>query len=81
MKDKEEPSAGSPRGNPATPTSFDLGEATTGSLPRPGSTATAPAEKPALSDSPESLMELIVDEANIETAWKRVCQRAPKRDQ
>jgi len=72
MKNKEEPSAGLSRGNPATPTSFDFGEATPGSLSRPGSTATAPAEKPALSDSPESLMELIVSDANIETAWKNV---------
>ena len=72
MKNKEEPSADLSRGNPATPMSLDFGEATTGSLSRPGSTATASAEKPALRDSPESLMEAIVDDANIETAWKQV---------
>ncbi len=66
MKNKEEPSANSLRGNLASP------EATTGSLSRPGSTAAARAEKPALSDSTESLMELIVDEANMEAAWRNV---------
>jgi RNA-directed DNA polymerase len=72
MKYKEEPSTDLSRGNPATPMFPNFGEATTGSLSRPGSTATASAEKPALSDSPESLMEAIVDDANIEAAWKRV---------
>lgn len=66
MKNKEEPSAGSPRENPSP-----QGE-TTGSLSRPGRTATAPAEKPALSLFPESMMEAVVDDANIETAWKNV---------
>ena len=76
MKNKEEPSAHSMRGNPSVQVDLhfadDAGTETTGSLSRPGSTATARAEKPALSDSTESLMELIVDDANIEAAWKNV---------
>jgi RNA-directed DNA polymerase len=76
MKNKEEPSAHSMRGNPSVQVDLhfadDAGTETTGSLSRPGSTATARAEKPTLSDSPESLMELIVDDANIEAAWRNV---------
>ncbi|MCA9247220.1 MAG: hypothetical protein KDA42_08905 [Planctomycetales bacterium] len=66
MKNKEESSANSSRGNPAS------SEATTGSLSRPGRTAAARAEQPALSLFPMSLMEAVVDEANLETAWKNV---------
>ena len=66
MKNKEEPSANSLRGNPS------FSKETTGSLSRPGPTAAAQAEQPALSDSIESLMERIVDEANMEAAWRNV---------
>ena len=54
MKNKEEPSSGSTRGNfwSATPqsTSADVADETLGSLSRPGRTATAPIEQPALSE-------------------------------
>ncbi len=50
----------------------DVGHETTGSMSRPETQAEASIEKPALSGSTESLMELIVDEANIETAWRNV---------
>lgn len=66
MKSKEEPSLGSMRGNPSSP------EETAGSLSRPGRTAAAPGEKPALSLFPESLMEAVVDSTNLERAWKQV---------
>lgn len=66
MKSKEEPSLDSMRGNPSSP------EETTGSLSRPGPTAAAPSEKPALSLFPESLMEAVVDPDNMERAWKQV---------
>jgi len=76
MKNKEEPSAHSQRGNPSVQVDLnfpdDAGIETTGSLSRPGLTAAARAEKPALSDSTESLMELVVDDANIEAAWRNV---------
>ena len=39
---------------------------------RPGDTAAACAEQPALSDSTESLMRQVVDDANLEAAWKNV---------
>ena len=55
MKNKEEPSAHSQRGN-----RFDA-------LSRPGSTVAARAEQPALSMHPMSLTEAVVDEANMET--------------
>ena len=66
MKSKEEPSLASMRGNPSSP------EETTGSLSRPGPTAAAPSEKPALSLFPESLIEAVVDPDNMERAWKQV---------
>ncbi len=66
MKNKEEPSANSLRGNHSST------EETTGSLSRPGSTVTAQVEQPALSLFPVSLMEAVVDTANMETAWKNV---------
>ena len=66
MKNKEESSTDSLRGNPSST------EETTGSLSRPGSTVTAQVEQPALSLFPETLMEAVVDAANVETAWKNV---------
>ena len=66
MKNKEESSANSLRGNHSST------EETTGSLSRPGSTAAAQVEQPALSLFPETLMEAVVDPANMETAWKNV---------
>jgi len=50
----------------------DAGTETTGSPSRPGDTAAACAEQPALSDSTESLMQQVVDDANLEAAWKNV---------
>lgn len=76
MKNKEEPLANSRRGNPFGQVdlnrSGDAGPETTGSLSRPGLTVAARAEQPALSDSSESLMQQVVDPANIEAAWKNV---------
>ena len=66
MKNKEEPSIDSLRGNPSST------EETTGSLSRPGSTAAAQVEQPALSLFPETLMEAVVDSGNMERAWKNV---------
>ena len=66
MKFKEEPSLGSTRGNPSST------EETTGSLFRPERAAAAASEKPALSLFPESLMEAVVDLANLRRAWKQV---------
>ena len=72
MKNKEEPSLGSPRGNPRPLVSSDANDRTTGSLSRPGHTATASREKPALSLFPETMMEAVVDPANMERAWNQV---------
>jgi RNA-directed DNA polymerase len=76
MKNKEEPSFGSTRGNPSPPVLrhrfAGAREETTGSLSRPGPTAPAPSEKPALSLFPETLMEAVVDPTNMERAWKQV---------
>ncbi len=76
MKNKEEPSAHSQRGNPSGQVdlyrSGGVGPETTGSLSRPGRTAAARAEQPALSLFPMSLMEAVVDSANMERAWKNV---------
>jgi len=66
MKNKEEPSANSLRGNHSST------EETTGSVSRPGLTVTAQVEQPALSLFPETSMEAVVDTANMETAWKNV---------
>ena len=63
---KEEPLINSVRGNPSSL------EETIGPLSRPGRTAVASSEKPALSLFPESLMEAIVDPVNMERAWKQV---------
>jgi len=59
MKNKEEPSTDSTRGS-------------YGSLSRPGRTAAASVEQPALSLFPESLMEALVDPANMQLAWQQV---------
>jgi RNA-directed DNA polymerase len=76
MKNKEEPSVHSLPRNPSSQVDLyfpdDAGDQTTGSPSRPGLTAAARAEQPALRDSAESLMELIVDEANMEAAWRNV---------
>ncbi|MGB6042011.1 MAG: group II intron reverse transcriptase/maturase [Pirellulales bacterium] len=66
MKNKEESSTNSLRGNPSSL------EETTGSLSRPGRTAAAQVEQPALSLFPETLMAAVVETANMETAWKNV---------
>ncbi len=59
MKNKEEPSTNSLRGNHSST------EETTGSLSRPGLTAAARAEQPALS----SLMDASRDAANVVAAF------------
>lgn len=63
MKYREEPSIDSTRGG---------WSAQTDSLPRPGSTASASEEQPALRLFPEMMMEAVVDEASMERAWKQV---------
>ena len=74
MKNKEE--ANSQRGNASRQVDLhrpdDGGRETIRSLSRSGRTAAARAEQPALSLFPMSLMEAVVDEANLETAWKNV---------
>lgn len=76
MKNKEEPSAHSRRRNPSR--QVDLyrsggdGHEPTGSPSRPGAHVVARAEQPALSDDFESLMDKVVEPANIEQAWKNV---------
>lgn len=76
MKNKEEPSAHSQRGNPSGQVdlyrSGGVGPETTGSVSRPGRTAAARTEQPALSLFPRSLMEAVVDQANLERAWQNV---------
>ena len=76
MKNKEESSANSQRENLSEQVdlyrSGDVGPETTGSLSRPGRTVAARAEQPALGLFPMSLMETVVDQANLEIAWKNV---------
>ena len=79
MKDKEEPSAHSRRGDSwkqvDLPLADGVGDQTRSPALRPdtgGASVAARAEQPALRDSPESLMQQIVDDANIEKAWKNV---------
>ena len=76
MKNKEEPSIGSALGNPSTPADRHIpGRAsaeTTGSTVRQDGAASASIEKPALSLFPESLMEAVVEQANVEQAWRNV---------
>ena len=59
MKNKEEPSVNSRRGNPCEQADLDrsdcVGSQTTGSLSRPGRTVAARTEQPALSDFSELL--------------------------
>ena len=76
MKNKEEPSSDLSRGNPLMPGEPGLPDSvnmkTTGSTVRPDDAASASLEKPALSLFPMSLTEALVEEANIELAWKNV---------
>ncbi|QDS92497.1 Group II intron-encoded protein LtrA [Roseimaritima multifibrata] len=76
MKNKEEPSAHSRRGNPSVQVDLyfpdNVGTETTGSPSRPGDTAATRAGQPALSNSLESLMQHVVADANFEAAWKSV---------
>ena len=76
MKNKEEPSSDLSRGNPRTIGDPSLpGSATArtiGSPVRPDDAAAASLEKPALSLFPMSLIEALVEEANIDRAWKNV---------
>jgi retron-type reverse transcriptase len=57
-------------GEPSLPDSVSI--RTTGSTVRPDDAASALLEKPALSLFPMSLTEALVEEANIELAWKNV---------
>ena len=66
MKPKEESSAASTRGF------RERSRPHSGTPSRPGQTAPAAAEQPALSLFPEMMMEAVVDDANIERAWKQV---------
>ena len=63
---KEEPSVNSSRGNPASM------EANTGSLSRPGLTATARTEQPALSRFFGSSMVAVVDAPNADAACQKL---------
>jgi len=72
MKNGEEPSPDSPRGNPSTHRPMTGSAETTGSLPRSGRTAAAPSEQPSPSLFPEMMMEAIVDSANMQRAWDQV---------
>jgi RNA-directed DNA polymerase len=76
MKNKEEPLANSQRGNASRHVDLDNPDherrETTRSPSRPGRAVAARAEQPALSLFPKSLMEAVVDEANLEIAWKNV---------
>lgn len=71
MKSKEEPSRTSLRGDPSTPASRQnpagLRDETTGPLSRPGRTAAAASEKPALSLLPEFLTSAVVGASSPET--------------
>ena len=71
MKSKEEPSLASRRGDPTSPaprqTPASPREETAGPLSRPGRTATASSEKPALSLFPEFLRPAVVGASSPET--------------
>ena len=71
MKSKEEPSLASLRGDPSAPASRQnpacLRDETTGPLSRPGRTAAAASEKPALSLFPEFLTPVVVGASSPET--------------
>jgi len=76
MKNKEEPSIDLTRGNHSTPADRQIpgcqSMETTGSIVRQDGAAPASIEKPALSLFPESRMEAVVTEANVEQAWRNV---------
>ena len=76
MKNKEEPSIDLTRGNPSTPADRQIPGCqrmeTTGSIVRPDGATPASIEKPALSLFPESLMEAVVEQANVLRAWRNV---------
>ncbi len=76
MKSQEEPPVNSRRGNPREPNdlyrSVGDGSRTTGSLSLPGPTVAAHTGQPALGDISESLMERVVESANMDTVWKNV---------
>ncbi len=71
MKSKDEPSLASRRGNPSLPAPRHIPasprEETLGSLSRPGRTAAASSEKPALSLLPEFLTSAVVGASSPET--------------
>lgn len=58
--------------NPSRPSRIGDAYASTASELQTEESAPAAVEKPALSMTPEDLMERIVDRANLETAWKNV---------
>lgn len=66
MKNKEESVSDLSRGSPSST------EETNDSIARPGDTAAASLTRPALSLFPESLIEAVVDEGNMESAWANV---------
>ena len=72
MRNEEEPLTDSPRGNPSAHRPAEGSVETTGSPPRPGPTAVAPAKQPSSSMFPEMMMEAVVDPANMRRAWSQV---------
>ncbi len=76
MKNKEESSSDSQRGNPRRSvlrqTHEHASQRTTGSTVRPDGAATASLEQPALSLIPMSLTEALVETSNMTQAWKNV---------
>ena len=76
MKNKEEPSVDLTLRNPSTPADRHIPgherAETTGSIVRQDGAASASIAKPALSLFPESLMEAVVDGANVQRAWRNV---------
>lgn len=78
MNSKEEPSTNSRSGDSWVqvdlPLADDAGPQTRSQTLRPsgGATVAARGEQPALRDSQESLMQQVVEDANIEKAWKNV---------
>lgn len=76
MKNKEESSSDSQRGNPRKSVLRETHEhanlRTTGSPVRPDDAATASLEQPALSLIPMSLTEALVESTNMAQAWKNV---------
>ena len=72
MKNKEEPSIDSTSGTPSSPVDRYIPRCvsaeTPGSIVRQDGAASPSIEKPALSLFPESLMEAVVDQANVDPA-------------